>query len=203
MTEESSNQKAITTDNPTYILAVGWYRKQDLIYCIPTMVAMIIALYIPNDWTVAQTQKLAMRYEEKPSLHILKRIEGRIKLYFGPVIKFTPYSQTYQHCLFKLKWKQITPMYIGVLVDGILPYAQVNIIKQKLKNWIINHNRFNQFGEELNVDIHKWRSMTARFVFEAVQELESMENLNVLIMSWHNVGIYLDLSGTQDGDINP
>ncbi len=76
-----------------------------------------------------------------------------------------------------------------------------NRIKQNLETWMCNNNRFNSFGQLLDIDTQKWREITARFVLDAVQSIESMQNSHVLTLAWVNYGLFLKLDGSQDGDI--
>ncbi len=75
-------------------------------------------------------------------------------------------------------------------------------IKNKLAQWIGSSNHFTSFGSNLKMDKQTWRKLTARFVLDAIREIESAENQHVLTLSWCNYGLYLPLDGSEDGNID-
>ncbi len=76
-----------------------------------------------------------------------------------------------------------------------------NNIKRKIESWIAECNTFNQLGSELKYDKQKWRSLIARFVSDAIQEIQQNQNKDVLTSSWCNYGLFLMTDGSEDGNI--
>ena len=75
-------------------------------------------------------------------------------------------------------------------------------IKTGLQDCLIQVNRVTSQTVKIKIDAQKWREMVARFVIEAVKELEHPKYQHVFVLAWCNFGLYLNLDGSQDGDIN-
>ncbi len=135
--------------------------------------------------TTLDWQKAVVLDFDNYGVHLNKEIATRYASLYG--IFFRCLLRNASHL------QQPIDQHIGVFIK--------DIIKKKLEKWVITNNRFCSFGQTLLFDKQKWRELTARFVLEALEEIESKENVHVLALAWQNYGLFLKLDGSQDGDI--
>ena len=76
-----------------------------------------------------------------------------------------------------------------------------NRMKQKMEKWVVDNQRMASIGEELTCTKQKWREVVAKFVKETLDEIHADKKKHVLVLAWENYGLFLNLDGSQDGDI--
>ena len=75
-------------------------------------------------------------------------------------------------------------------------------IKEGIQQWLIKSNIVRQHNINFKITAQKWREMVVSFVKKGVKDLDDRKYLNVFVLAWWNYGLYLNLDGNEDGDVN-
>ena len=133
-----------------------------------------------TDWTIAIVLSM-----DNYGVHLDEKLAKDYSKLFG----------IYMRCLLKnaSHFQQPVDQHVGIWIK--------NLIINNLSTWTNNLNAFYSFGRGVSeLKLGKWREFVIRFVAEAIQKIETVANRIVLIFAWVNLGVYLPLDGSLDGD---
>ncbi len=130
-----------------------------------------------QDWT-----KAIVLNSDNYGVHLNKEIAADYAKKYGIYLRFSIRNASHI--------QQPVDQHVGVLVK--------DLVKHNLKKLLHNHQQFISFGQDITLRKHKWRQIVARFVHQALTDI-NLHAKDCLCIAWINYGLFLS---TKSGDEN-